>query len=74
LGTSEGVGAQLPVQDWPAQPGRRVGGDLTPLEEEMVAAAAAGELVDRGEGLFGLAEMRTWGKSGRSARRYSGTC
>ena len=28
----------------------------------MVAAAAAGELVDRGEGLFRLAEMRTWGE------------
>jgi hypothetical protein len=61
LGTSEGVGAQLPVQDWPAQPGR-VGGDLTPLEAEMVAAAAGGELVDWGEGLFGLAEMRAWGQ------------
>ena len=61
MGTSEGVGAQLPVQDWPAQPGR-VGGDLTPLEAEMVAAAAGGELLDWGEGLFGLAEMRTWGQ------------
>jgi hypothetical protein len=28
----------------------------------MVAAAAAGELVDRGEGLFSLAEMRMWGE------------
>ena len=53
---------QLPPKDWPAQPGRRHAGDLTPLEEKMVAAAAAGELVDRGEGLFRLAEMRTWGE------------
>jgi hypothetical protein len=28
----------------------------------MIAAAAAGELVDRGEGLFSLAEMRMWGE------------
>jgi hypothetical protein len=62
LGTSEGVGTQPPAKDWQTQPGRRPGGDLTPLEEEMVAAAAAGELVDRGEGLFSLAEMRTWGE------------
>jgi len=62
LGTSDGVGTQLPAKDWPARPGRRPGGALTVLEEEMVAAAAAGELVDRGEGVFSLAEMRTWGE------------
>jgi hypothetical protein len=38
------------------------GGGLTPLEEEMVKAAAAGELVDWGDGLFSRAEMRTWGQ------------
>jgi hypothetical protein len=35
-------------------------GDLMPLEEEMRAKAAAGELVDRGEGPFDLAEMQAW--------------
>ena len=62
MGTSDGVGTQLPAEEWPAQPGRRPAGELTPLEAEMVAAAAAGELVDRGEGSFSLAEMRTWGE------------
>jgi len=62
LGTGDGVGTQLSAEDWPVQPGRRPSGDLTLLEEEMVAAAAAGELVDRGEGLFSLAEMRMWGE------------
>ena len=28
----------------------------------MVVAAAAGELVDRGEGPYDLAEMQTWGE------------
>jgi hypothetical protein len=54
------VGAELPARDRPAQPGWRRGGHLTPLEEEIVAAAAAGELVDGGEGQFTLAEMQTW--------------
>ena len=36
------------------------GRELTPLEEEMVAAATAGELVERGEGSFTLAEMQAW--------------
>ena len=39
-----------------------MGGDLTRLEEEMQAKAAAGELVDRGEGPFNLADMQGWGK------------
>ena len=60
MSTSDGVGAQVPARDRPAQPGWRPGGDLTPLEEEMVAGAAAGELVDRGEGPFTLAEMQAW--------------
>lgn len=60
MDTSDGVGAQVPARDRPAQRGWRPGGDLTPLEEEMVAGAAAGELVDRGEGPFTLAEMQAW--------------
>jgi hypothetical protein len=36
---------------------------LTPLEGEMVAAAAAGELKDCGQGPFRLAEMQAWGKA-----------
>jgi hypothetical protein len=60
LNTSDGVGAQLPARDRPAQPGWRPGGILTQLEEEMVAGAAAGELVDRGKGPFALAEMQAW--------------
>jgi cytoskeletal protein CcmA (bactofilin family) len=35
---------------------------LTRLEKEMVAAAATGELVERGEGPFALAEMQAWGE------------
>jgi len=62
LGTSDGVGAQLPAKNRPAEPGWRPGGDLSPLEEEMVAGAAAGELVERGAGPFNLAEMQAWGK------------
>jgi hypothetical protein len=58
LGTSEGVDAQLPAKDRPVLPDR----ELTPLEEKLVAAAAAGEPVDRGEGPFELAEMRMWGE------------
>ena len=33
-----------------------------PLEEEMVARAGAGALVDRGGGPFNLAEMQAWGE------------
>jgi len=33
-----------------------------PLEEEMVASAAAGDLVDHGSGPFGLVEMQAWGE------------
>ena len=42
-------------------PGWHPGGDLMPLEEEMRAAAAAGELADRAVGPCNLAEMRAWG-------------
>ena len=37
------------------------GRDLTPLEEEMVAAAGTGELLDWGEGPFSLTVMQAWG-------------
>jgi hypothetical protein len=33
-----------------------------PVEQQMVAGAAAGELVDRGEGPFELARMQGWGE------------
>ena len=35
MGTSDGVGTQLPAKDWPARPGRRPGGALTVLEEDI---------------------------------------
>ena len=60
MDASDGAGAQLPARDGRAHTDWRPGGDLTPLEEEMVAGAAAGGLVDRGEGPFNLAEMRAW--------------
>ena len=62
MGTGEGVGAQFPAEDRPVEPGWRPDGNLSPLEEEMVAGAAAGELVDRGAGPFTLAEMQAWGE------------
>jgi len=40
-------------------PGWGPGGDLTPLEQEMVAAAGSGDLLDRGEGPFSLTVMQT---------------
>ena len=40
-------------------PGWCPGGDLTPLEQEMVAAAGTGDLLDRGEGPFSLTVMQT---------------
>jgi hypothetical protein len=52
------VGTLLPAEDRPAEPG----GSLLPLEVEMIAGAAAGELVDRGAGPSDLAEMQTWGQ------------
>ncbi len=38
----------------------RPGAGLTPLEEQMLAAAAAGDIVDLGEGSFTMAEMQAW--------------
>lgn len=60
LDASDGAGAQLSARDGRAHTDWRPRGDLTPLEEEMIAGAAAGGLVDRGEGPFNLAEMRAW--------------
>jgi hypothetical protein len=56
LGTSDGMGAQVPAKDRP------LSGNPTLLEEEAVAKAEAGELFDRGEGPFDLTEMQKWGE------------
>jgi uncharacterized protein YjbI with pentapeptide repeats len=59
----------LDTSDADAQPPAQVqldllvwhpGGDLLPLEEEMRAKAAVGDLIDHGEGPFALAEMQAW--------------
>jgi hypothetical protein len=60
LDASDEVGAQLPSGEGGAPAGWRPGVDLTPLEEQMVAGIAAGELVDRGKGPFSLADMQAW--------------
>jgi hypothetical protein len=62
LDTSDDVGARRSGRDRPAHPARWPGEELTPLEEETIASTAAGDLVDRGEGPFSLAEMRAWGE------------
>jgi hypothetical protein len=41
--------------------GWRPGARLTRIEDEMLGATAAGEHVDRGEGSFDLATLKTWG-------------
>lgn len=61
LGHYRGVGAKLPAQEQRGPVVWRPGSELTPLEEEMVASAAAGELVDCGGGPFNLAAMQKWG-------------
>jgi hypothetical protein len=62
LGASDGAGTDPDAKDGPAEPGWRAGGVLTPLEEEMVAAAETGAPVSRGDGSFTLAQMLTWGE------------
>jgi len=63
LDTTDGVGAKPPPRERRAPAGwRPPGGELMPLEEEMVASAAAGELVDCGSGPFDLVEMQAWGE------------
>ena len=56
----EDAGSQTSAQTDHSRSGWHVGEDLTPLEEEMRGEAAAGKLVDRGAGPFGLAAMQAW--------------
>ena len=65
MGASDGMGAQIPAKNRPEQPDWPLGRKPTPLEEEAVAKAAAGEVFDRGKGPFDLTEMRTWGDERR---------
>jgi hypothetical protein len=60
--STSGTGPQSATQTQLSLPSWHLGGDLTGLEEEMRAKAAAGQLVDRGEGPFGLSDMQEWGK------------
>ena len=62
MDTTEGVGAKLPAGERRDPAGWHPDGELTPLEEQMVACAAAGELVDCGAGSSGLAQMQAWGQ------------
>ena len=58
--TSNGPHGHLCSQDRIAQQSWHPGDNLTPLEQEMVADAQAGEQVDRSGGGFTLAEMKAW--------------
>ncbi len=58
---SDAVNAKLPDRERRGPVVWRPGSELAPLEEEMVACAAAGELVDCGGGPFSLAAMQAWG-------------
>lgn len=51
-----------PLTQPPGQepPGWAPGGELTELEKEMCASAAAGDWLDLGGGPFELAEMQAW--------------
>ncbi len=62
MGGSGGADAELSAREGRAPADWRPGGDLLPLEQEMVAGAAAGELVDRGKGPFELVTMQAWGE------------
>jgi hypothetical protein len=59
---TSGAGAQPPAKEQLTLPPWHPGEDLTALEAEMKAKAVEGELVDRGEGPFELAEMQAWGE------------
>jgi hypothetical protein len=61
LDMSDAVSAKLPDRERRDPADWHPGSELTPLEEEMVACAAAGELVDYGSGPFSLAAMHAWG-------------
>jgi uncharacterized protein YjbI with pentapeptide repeats len=56
------VNPQPPAQAQLILPRWGPDGELMPLEEEVRAKAAAGELADHGAGPFNLAEMQTWGE------------
>jgi hypothetical protein len=58
---SDAVSAKLPDRERRDPAVWRPGSELTPLEEEMVACAAAGELVDCGGGPFSRGAMQAWG-------------
>ena len=60
MDTTDGVGAKLPAQEQREPAGWRPGSELTPLEVEMAACAAAGELADCGGGPFNFAAMQEW--------------
>ena len=62
LNMSDAMGAKLPIRERREPAGWHPGDELTPLEEEMVAFAAAGELVDCGGGPFNLDQMQAWGQ------------
>ena len=62
MNITDGMGAKLPAREWRAPGDWRPGSELMLLEEEVVASAAAGELVDCGSGPFDLVEMQSWGE------------
>ncbi|HEY2638613.1 MAG TPA: hypothetical protein VGI66_01830 [Streptosporangiaceae bacterium] len=59
---SDAMGAKAPTRERREPADWHLDSELTPLEEEMVACAAAGELVDGGGGPFNLAQMQAWGQ------------
>jgi hypothetical protein len=61
LDGTDGVGAKLPTPEERTAADWHPGSERTPLEQQMVASAAAGELVERGSGPFSLAQMQAWG-------------
>jgi hypothetical protein len=61
LDNTDGAGAKLPAPERRAPADWRPGSELTPLEKQMVASAAAGELADCGRGPFSLTQMQAWG-------------
>jgi hypothetical protein len=67
LETSNGPDGRLSSQDRIAQQSWHPGDNLTPLEQEMVDDAQAGELVDLGGGGFTPTEMKAWA-DGRTIR------
>ena len=62
MDSTDGVGAKLPARERREPTEWHPGGELTPLEEEVVACAAAGELANYGGGSFSLDQMQAWGQ------------